>query len=303
MKIILAGATGFLGTKLVQRLVARGDSVVILSRRLPSSRPDHSTAVQYVRWDGRSQGDWNAALSGAHAVVNLSGESMGGGRWTRARKQRIRSSRIEPTRAIVEAMRNMPDPPAVLVNISAVGYYGGAGSTPAVESEGPGSGFVAETCVLWEAEAHRAAECGVRVVLPRLGVVLGKGGGALTRMVLPFKFFVGGPIGSGKQWFPWVHMDDAIGAIVMGVDNESISGPINVVAPESVTMAWFSKVLGDVLGRPSWMPVPGVVVRAILGEMSQMVLEGRQVLPGRLLDLAYPFAYPQLPGALKSLYS
>jgi hypothetical protein len=303
MKIVLAGATGFLGTNLAQRLVARGDGVAILTRRLPSGRPDHSTAVQYFRWDGKSQGEWKAPLSGAHAVVNLSGESMGGGRWTRARKQRIRSSRIEPTRALVEAMKNMAEPPAVLLNISAVGYYGGTGSTPAAEMEAPGSGFVAETCVLWEAEAHRAAECGVRVVLPRLGVVLGKGGGALSRMALPFKFFVGGPIGSGKQWFPWVHMDDAVGAIVMSLDNKSVSGPINVVAPESVTMAWFSKVLGEVLGRPSWMPVPGVLVRAVFGEMSQMVLEGRQVVPDRLLELAYPFAYPKLPAALRSLYS
>ncbi|MCC6398373.1 MAG: TIGR01777 family protein [Bacteroidetes bacterium] len=303
MKVVLAGATGFLGTYLVQQLVARGDSVTILTRRSASGRPDPPAGVRYVIWNGESQGEWKETLSGAQAVVNLSGESMAGGRWTRARKQRIRSSRIGPTRALVEAMRSMTEPPAALINVSAVGYYGSTGDTPAMETEGPGSGFVAETCVLWEAEARAAAEFGVRVVLPRLGVVLGNDGGALPRMTLPFRFYVGGPIGSGKQWFPWVHRADIVGAILMCLDNDGVSGPINVVAPESVTMVWFSKTLGEVLGRPSWMPVPGAALRVALGEMSGMILEGRQIVPGRLLDLAYPFAYPKLLGALKSLYA
>ena len=194
----------------------------------------------------------------------------------------------------------MAAPPAVLVNVSATGYYGGSGSGPVTDDQGAGAGFLAETCVKWEAEALRAREFGIRVVLPRIGVVLGRGGGVLQRMVLPSRLFVGGPIGTGRQWFPWVHIDDVIGALIHAVDQSTLSGPMNVVAPQPVTMTQFSKALGAALHRPSWVRVPAWLLRIGLGEMSSLVLEGRQVVPRRLPDSGYVFSYPDLDRALRS---
>jgi hypothetical protein len=303
VKIVLAGATGFLGTVLVQKLAARGDSVTILSRRATSRPGQFASEVRFAQWDGKNQGAWGTALSGADAVINLSGESIAGGWWTPQRKRRILESRVQPTRALVNALRSIPFAPAILINASATGYYGSTGSGQVTESDAPGAGFLADTCRQWEAEALAATDVGTRVVLPRFGVVLGPGGGVLQKMVLPFRFFAGGPLGSGRQWISWVHIDDVCGAVVYALDQRELAGPVNVVAPQPVTMDVFSGELGRALGRPSWLRAPGWALRAVLGEMSELVLEGRQIVPRRLLESQYPFAYRDLSAALRSLVS
>jgi len=303
VRIVLAGATGFLGTALVRGLDSRGDSITVLTRRVEGRRDRFPAGVRFVQWDGKNQGEWNTALSVADAVINLSGESIGGGRWTPARKLRILESRLRPTRALVSAFRSMSAPPRVLVNVSAIGYYGGVGSERVTEHEGPGKGFLADTCRQWESEALAARDAGVRVVLPRIGVVLGRNDGVLRRMLPPFRLFAGGPIGSGRQWISWVHIEDVVGALLHVLDHNELSGPVNVVAPGPVTMDEFSRSLGRVLRRPVWLRVPGPLLRALLGEMAELVLEGRPVEPCRLLASGYSFAYSDLAPALQSLIS
>jgi uncharacterized protein (TIGR01777 family) len=301
MKIVLAGATGFIGTALVRRLHARGDTVVVLTRSAtpaPGAFPD---GVRAELWDGKRQGAWSAELDGADAVVNLAGASIGSGRWTRKRKDVILRSRIEPTRALVQACASVSSPPSVFVSASAVGYYDPTGDAPVTEDAPSGAGFLAEVARQWEGEARTAERSGMRVVITRFGVVLGRGGSALERMLVPFRFFVGGPLGSGKQWFPWIHVDDVVGAILFAVDTPRLSGPVNVVAPEPMTMAGFSRVLGTVMHRPSWLQVPAPIIRLILGEMSVLVLGGRPVVPSKLIEAGYPFAYSRVAAALRSL--
>lgn len=301
MKIVLAGATGFIGKALVRRLHARGDTVVVLIRSAapePGAFPD-GVRVEY--WDGKRQGAWSAELDGADAVVNLAGASIGSGRWTKKRKDVLLRSRIEPTRALVQACASVSSPPSVFISASAVGFYDPTGDAPVTEDAPSGAGFLAEVARQWEGEARTAERSGMRVVITRFGIVLGRGGSALERMLLPFRFFVGGPIGSGKQWFPWIHVDDAVGAILFAADSPRLSGPVNVVAPEPMTMAGFARVLGTVMHRPSWLHVPAPVIRLIMGEMSVLVLGGRPVVPSKLIEAGYPFAYSRVAAALRSL--
>jgi uncharacterized protein len=301
VKIILAGATGFIGRGLVRHLAGRGDVVVVLSRSgavRPGTFPDGVTVVQ---WDGKRQGSWSRELDGADAVVNLSGEAIGGRRWTPERKALLLRSRIDPTNALVLACGAASRKPSVFVNASAVGYYHPTGDTPVTESDPAGAGFLSDVSREWEGTAARVTEYGTRLVIPRIGIVLGAGGGALERMILPFRLFVGGPIGSGKQWFPWVHLDDVIGALVFAIDTPAVSGPVNVVAPEPVTMSVFARELGAALHRPSWIPVPSFVLRALLGELSVLILGGRPVIPARLLEHGYRFTHPRLGPAFRSI--
>lgn len=300
MKIVLTGGTGFIGGALIRRLHARGDALVVLTRRqVPAGTfPD---GVRTVLWDGKRQGAWSAEIDGSDAVVNLAGEPIAGGRWTPARKDRILRSRVDASRAVVQACMAARQRPAVLVSASAIGYYAGTGDQPALESEGPGSGFLADVAVAWEAEAEKVAAAGVRVVIPRIGIVLDRTHGALPRMLLPYRLYAGGPLGSGKQWFPWIHADDVIGAMVFALDTPGLSGPVNLTSPEPTTMAAFGRALGSALQRPSWLAVPAPVIRLVLGEMAILVLEGRPVLPARLLEHGYPFAHPRLHEALHAL--
>lgn len=301
MKIVLAGATGFIGTVLVRRLQARGDDVVVLTRNAGATAAEFPAGVRTEYWDGKRQGPWGAALNGADAVVNLAGASIGSGRWTTARKDVLLRSRIEPTRALVQACASAASPPSVFISASAVGFYHPTGDAPVTEEDPSGAGFLSEVARRWEGEARTAERSGMRVVITRFGVVLGRGSGALERMLLPFRLFVGGPLGSGKQWFPWIHVDDVAGVILFAIDSPQLSGPVNVVAPDPVTMAGFARTLGDVLRRPSWLPVPGFVLRALLGEMSVLVLGGRPVVPVKLMEAGYPFAFSRLGLALRSL--
>ena len=294
MNIVIAGGTGFVGRALVKKLSAEGHRVRVLSRK-----PD---AVGNVLWDGRTAGPWTAELERADAVIDLAGEGIGDERWSPDRKARIRSSRIDATRALVQAMGRCSRCPKVLLNASAVGFYGSVPDGEVTERDLKGGGFLADVCADWEEEALKAGPLGVRVALMRFGVVLGKDGGALQKFILPFRLCIGGPLGSGRQWFPWVHRDDVIGALLFALQNETLSGPVNVTAPETVTMEQFCRALGKAMRRPSWAPVPGFVLKMLLGEMSEMVLTGQRAVPCKLEGAGFRFGFGRVETALADLF-
>jgi len=302
VKIVLAGATGFIGTPLRQALIAQGHQLIVLVRTVGSGTLENgkSEKEQFVPWDGQTEGEWVRFLDGVDAVINLAGENIASRRWTPGQKQKILSSRIDATRAIVRAIEKTRKRPRFLINVSAVGYYGDQGDKEVSEESLRGRGFLADVCEKWESEARRAELSGVRVVLPRLAPVLARNGGMLSKMAAPFRFFLGGPLGSGKQWMPWVHREDVIGAFLFFLENQSISGPVNIAAPVYVTMKEFCLALGEVLHRPSWIPVPALMLRFLMGEMADMVLCSQRVIPSRLLQAGYPFRYPGLFHALSS---
>ncbi len=292
MKIVIAGATGFIGTALTDALRSRGDSVVVLARDPAKVRP----GVEALAWDGRTPGPWTKAVESADAVVNLAGESVAGGRWTPERKLALIRSRVDVTRALA-AVRG----PKTFVSASAVGYYGVAPAGDNPEDSAPGADFLAALCAQWEREARAAEKTGARVVLTRFGVVLGRGGGALAKMLLPFKLGLGGPLGSGDQPFPWVHLDDAVGAVLFALDTPSLSGAVNVTAPEPADNAAFTRALGRALHRPAVIPAPAFVLRLALGEMAGMLLGGARAAPRALERADYRFRHPSLDEALRSL--
>ena len=298
MKILLAGGTGFIGRRLQAELRRSGDDVTLLVRS--GASPGHE-GTRAVRWDGREGGEWERALEGADAVVNLAGAPIAGWRWTAARRELLRRSRIDPTRAIVHAIRRASRPPSVLINASAVGFYGDVPEGEVTEETPRGSGFLPELCAEWESTAMEAERGGVRVVALRTGIVLAAGEGAMARMVLPFRLFVGGPLGGARQWFPWIHAEDVVGSILFLIRG-SVSGPVNIVAPHPVRMSEFARTLGAVLHRPSWLPVPSFFLRALLGDMARVVLEGQRAIPAKLLQNRYPFRHPELAPALRDLF-
>lgn len=300
--IAVTGATGFIGTALVAARKAAGDAVVVLSRDADRARRALGD-VTAVTCDLQSPGPWTAALAGAAAIVHLAGEPVAARRWDARQKQRLRDSRVEATRTLVEAIAALPAQarPRTLIAASGTDYYPFAPDTEfdddeVTEAQGPGDSFLSRLCRDWEAEARAASALGVRVVNLRLGVVLGPGG-ALARLTTPFRLFVGGPIGSGRQWVSWIHRDDAVRAITAALADDRYTGPINLVTA-SVRNAELARALGKVLGRPSWLPVPGFAVRAALGELADYVLHGRRVVPRRLQELGFAWTYPDLAAAL-----
>jgi uncharacterized protein len=302
MKIIVTGATGFIGRSLIGRLVAEHHQVVALTRDAGKGAHLFPAGVMVLTWDGATAGAWASEVDGADAVVNLAGESIAGKRWTAAQKAVIIDSRVRAVHALRDAVAAAEKKPSVLINSSAVGYYGSVPEGDVTEDHAPGEGFLSETCIRWEKEALAIGDLGLRVAMLRTGVVLGERGGALQRMALPFKLFAGGPVGSGRQWFPWVHKDDVVGIIMFGLQNPLVAGPVNVAAPESVTMKEFSAALGKALHRPSWAPVPAPILRMALGEMAGMLLTGQRVVPKRLTDLGYRFTFPSLAPALVDVF-
>jgi uncharacterized protein (TIGR01777 family) len=310
-RIVVTGGTGWIGQALVRALVARGDQAVVLSRSAARARTAFANVagVEIVEGDPTVPGPWQAALAGATAVVNLAGESIGGKRWDARRKQVLHDSRVDATRFVVEAIAALPADrrPRALINASGADYYPFSvdiGSALAVdeddeviETSPPGDSFLARLCRHWEAEAVPARRLGVRVALMRTGLVLGHGG-ALERMVGPFRFFVGGRLGSGRQWVSWIHLDDVVAAYLFALDRDDVDGPLNLVAPQPVRASELARALGRTLGRPSWLPVPGFAVRAAAGELSEYLLNGRRVMPAALLARGFHFAYPTLDGAL-----
>lgn len=298
MKIVLAGATGFIGRALRERLLSAGHEVIVLSRHAIGSRTERE---KFVTWNGTSSGEWIACLDGAGVVINLAGENIAAKPWTPARKQKIVSSRVDATRAIVDAIGFLKQKPALLINVSAVGYYGDVPDLELTEASAQGAGFLPETCEAWEAEARKAGRFGVRVVLARLGPVLGEKGGMLSKMLPPFRFFVGAPLGTGKQWIPWVHRDDVTGAFLFMMEHADLSGPVNVTAPAPVTMSEFCQRLAGVLRRPSWFPIPPFILKWCMGEMAMIVLASEKAMPQKLLKAGYRFGHPDLTEALRTI--
>lgn len=303
MKTVLAGGTGFIGSALIEALLERGDTVVLLTRDPAAAQRRWDAKVDARLWNGRDPGPWVMAVDGADAVINLAGESVAGGRWTPERKLALIKSRVDPTRALIAAIEAARERPLVLVNASAVGYYGVHPKGECAEDAPRGSDFLAALCGQWERDAREADRLGTRAVTTRFGVVLGKGGGALARMLTPFKLGLGGPLGwGGRQPFPWVHLDDVVGAILFAIEDAKLSGPVNVTAPDAKTSAGFAKALGRALHRPAFLPAPGFVLRLALGEMSSMLLGGQDAPPKKLLERGYKFRRPSLDEALASLF-
>lgn len=296
MRLVITGATGFIGSALCGRLLQEGHSLTLLSRS--SSAGTAASNQRWFKWNPPSAGEWEDALDSVDGVINLAGEPIAAKRWTQRQKGRILSSRIESTRALVAAIEKAREKPKFLINGSAVGYYGPHGEESITEGTAPGNDFLARVCLEWEEEAKKAEEDGLRVVRLRTGIVLGRGGGALAKMVPPFRFFVGGPLGSGRQWMSWIHLEDEVGLILALLANTALRGAVNATAPNPVTMRDFCRVLGQVMHRPSWAPVPAFALRLMLGEMADMLLSGQRVLPAAAQRLGYTFRYPNLVDAL-----
>lgn len=302
MKVVLAGATGFIGQTLIKRLVQRGDSITLLTRSPERAKAQWKGRIEAMFWNGVDGGAWESLLEEADGVINLSGESIAAGRWTSERKRRIVESRVNSTRALVRACHAAARRPRVLVNASGIGYYGGeTGNAELTEDAPAGRGFLGDTCVAWEREALEARSCGMRVALARIGIVLEKDGGALEKILPPFLFFAGGPLGSGRQWFPWVHREDAVGLILWALDHDEATGPFNVCAPKAVTMEEFSKTLGGVLHRPSFLRVPAPILKLLLGEMAELLLGGHRAVPAKAVKWGYAFLFSDLEAALRDI--
>jgi uncharacterized protein (TIGR01777 family) len=301
-KVLITGATGLIGTALAASCARDGLQVVALVRDVGRAAPRLPGATLHA-WDGTKGPPPDAAFDGVDVVVNLVGESIAGRRWSDQHKQRVRDSRVAATRALVDALRARQQRPRVLVQASGIGYYGDRGDDIVTEASPPGAGFLAELARDWEAEAQKAAELGMRVVLLRSGVVLSPAGGMLAKLLTPFRLGIGGHVGSGKQWLPWIHLDDHIGLIRHVMANENVSGPLNAVAPEPATNAEFTVALGRALHRPTFLAAPAFALRMALGgEMAeQLLLASQRAMPVRTLETGYKFRQPLLEPALKDL--
>ena len=293
MRIIVTGSTGLIGSALLSRLRDAGHHVTGLARGVAA---DQDTPW----WDPPAGTISEGALDGADAVIHLAGESIAAGRWTRARKARIRNSRVNGTQVLCEALARAATPPRVLVGASALGFYGNRGDELLDELASPGHGFLSDTCQEWEAAAEPARARGIRVVHLRTGIVLSAAGGALGKMLLPFKLGVGGVLGSGQQFMSWLALDDAVEIIIHSLTNEALRGPVNAVTPTAVTNREFTKTLGRVLRRPTVLPLPAFAIRLIFGEMGEaLLLDSTRVVPARLVREGFEFRYPTLEGALR----
>lgn len=296
MRIAVTGATGLIGRALVRALAAAGHRVDRVSRRAPAPG---STDVQWDPERGRLDPQ---ALAGIDAAVHLAGESIAAGRWTSTVRARIRESRVGGTRLLAATLARLDPPPRVLVSASAVGYYGDRGDEPLDEASPPGSGFLADVAREWEAAAEPARAAGIRVVTPRIGLVLAREGGALGRMLLPFRLGLGGVVGSGRQYWSWITLPDLVRVLERALEDASLAGPVNAVAPGPVTNREFTRTLGRVLGRPAVLPLPAAAVRVLLGEMGEaLLLGGARVLPRRLERAGFQFQHPGLEGALRAV--
>jgi uncharacterized protein len=299
MKTFMTGGYGFVGSALTRFLLQAGHEVTLLVRgERQVSRV--AAGASWIVGDPTKQGKWQESVAGQDVLINLAGATIFR-RWNRAYKQLLRDSRILTTRNLVEAIPRETGPNVTLLSTSAVGYYGPTGDEELGEDSPPGSDFLATLARDWEAEALKAEEKGVRVVITRFGVVLGKGGGALEQMILPFRFFVGGPLGSGKQWFSWIHLEDLCRAISFVIATSDIRGPLNFAAPGPVTNRDLARSIGRALGRPSFMPAPGFMIRLMLGEFGSVLLAGQRVVPRVLLSRGFDFDYPDVESALRNL--
>jgi hypothetical protein len=293
MRIAVTGATGFIGRAIVERLLARGDDVLAITRDVDRARPHLPSSVGLAAWEGLQVAEIDAA-------IHLAGDPVVG-RWSETKKQAIRASRVDGTRRLVAALHKSRA--RVLVSSSAVGYYGPHGDEELDEDSPAGKDFLAEVCQAWEAEAQAFSGVARRTVCVRTGVVLGKGGGALAKMVTPFKLFGGGPVGSGKQWTSWIHLHDLVSLFLFALDDARAQGAINATAPNPCTMKELAAALGRALHRPSWLPVPAAAVRAMFGEGATVLLDGQRVLPRRAQALGFQFRFADLDQAMADLFA
>ncbi|MFD2442430.1 TIGR01777 family oxidoreductase [Bacillus sp. CGMCC 1.16607] len=297
MKVIIAGGSGFVGKALSDYFLKNGDDVYILSRQQKTN-----TNVKYIEW----LNDYSKPepfIEGADIFINLAGESINSGRWNKNRKSRILQSRLKATTELLSLIGRLNVKPKVLINASAIGYYGTSNTAIFTEeSNSIGDDFLSKTVKQWESLAMKAEALGVRTVLCRFGIVLDKKGGALPKMALPYQLYAGGKLGKGNQWISWIHIEDVVHAINFVIHNESVTGPVNFISPNPVQMNEFGKILSQVLGRPHWIPTPETALKLLLGEMSILMLEGQKVLPRKLLENGFTFLFPTLEIALKNIY-
>lgn len=300
MKIALIGGSGLIGRALTHELVENEHEITILTRRpVTASRVGN---IQWRQWDGKDPAELSQLIDGQEGIINLAGESIGKGHWTEKRKAQLLQSRLEPTRAIVTALKSCSLAPSLLVQASAVGYYG-SGDLIYDESAPCGGDFLAGLALKWENASKPVEALGLRRVILRTGVVLSRAGGVLTQLTLPFKLFAGGPLGTGRQWISWIHIKDEVRAIRFLLESAKASGAYNLTAPEAVTNAEMGKMLAKYLRRPDWLPLPAFALRIALGEMSTLVVDGQKVVPTRLIEAGFTFQYPTLELAMSNLLS
>lgn len=301
MKVAITGATGFVGSRLVEKLSAEGHQVLVLTRNRAAAQKVFPN-LEIVAYTPTQSGAWQEAIASCDGVVNLAGEPIAEKRWTPQQKQEILNSRKLGTQKIVEAIAQANPKPSVLVNASAIGYYGTSETATFDETSPPGQDFLAQVCQAWEAEAQKVTEAGVRLVILRLGIVLGQGG-AIGKMIAPFKVFAGGPLGTGRQWFSWIYRGDLVNLIIQALTKPDMEGVFNATAPNPVRMSELAQTMGEIMQRPSWLPVPGFALETLLGEGAMVVLEGQQVLPQRTQASGFNYQYSKVSQALKEILS
>lgn len=301
MRILITGGTGLIGSALANGLVEDKHEVTILTRSPQSHQASATAGVKLQAWDGKTTAGWADLVPHSDAIINLAGTGIAEGRWTPSRKEQIRESRIRSGQALVSAIRDAETVPKVLIQSSAVGYYGPEADQVLTEQSAPGTDFLARVCVEWEASTDAVESMGVRRVVLRTGVVLSPQGGAFPRMALPFRLFVGGPLGTGKQYFPWIHIDDEVAAVRFLLENDTASGPFNLSAPNPPTNREFVRHLGRVMGRPSLMPTPSIALRVLFGEMSTVLLDGQRAVPKKLQEAGFEFIFSDPVAALNDL--
>ena len=306
MKIVISGGTGLIGKALVHDLEQDDHQIIILSRSPKKYQNEFSENVILAKWDGRSMGEWAEHMNAADAVVNLAGESISGeqfipDRWNTEKKKRILKSRTNAGQALVAAIEAVDNKPKVLVQASAVGYYGATGDALVTETSPPGQDFLASVTRAWEASTEAVEALGVRRVVARIGLVLSLAGGALPRLVFPTSLFAGGWFGSGDQWWPWIHIDDSVSALRFLIEEELAHGVFNLTAPDPVTNKEFGQALGRVMNRPALVPVPGFALRIALGEVASTILDGQRAIPQHLMEMGFGFRFPEINEALEDL--
>jgi uncharacterized protein (TIGR01777 family) len=301
-RVLITGASGFIGSALARDLAASGYEVVALTRDARASRVRSQESVVLQEWDGRTAAGWGHLANGALAIVNLAGDNLAEGRWTRAKKERILSSRMDAGAAVVEAVRAAGTKPEVLLQASAIGAYGGRGDEELDEASAAGEGFLADVVRRWEDSTKDVETHGVRRAIIRSGLVLGKAGGVWPRLALPFSFFVGGPLGNGRQWFSWISLEDEVRAVRFLIERQDLSGIFNLAAPESLRQKEFCRIIGRAMKRPCRLPIPALVLRVLFGEKAvETILAGQRVIPRRLLEAGFDFRQPAAATAVAAL--
>ena len=300
--VIVSGATGFIGSALCRELAARGYAIVVLSRNPGKGAAHFGSHVKVVGWDAQSAAGWAEYAEGAQGIINLTGENIAAGRWTRERKEKILQSRLAAGRAIDEVLGQVSTKPRVVIQASGIGYYGNRGDELLDENSSSGTGFLAAVARDWERSTARAEVMGIRHVVIRTGIVLGPDGGFLSRVLLPFRLFMGGHMGNGRQWLSWIHIKDEVDAICFLLERPDLHGPFNLCSPNPLVARDFFRALGKAMGRPSWLPVPGYALRIMFGQMAEeLILSGQRALPKRLLEAGFSFRYPEAEMALQNL--